>query len=99
MALLDSGSDINVLPYQLGLHLGAEWSSRANIEGLQGIGGGLEAKRFIADLYVESWPRIRQLFAWARDEDIPVILGQINFFHMVNVCFHRSQNFFDIDMS
>ena len=89
MALLDSGSDINVLPYKLGLDLGADWDSREDIEGLEGIGGGLIAKRFVADLYIETWPSIRQIFAWARDDDIPVILGQVDFF----------QNYFEVDMS
>ncbi len=99
MALLDSGSDINVLPYQLGLSLGADWDSQGSEEELQGIGGGIEAKRIVADLYVGAWPSIRQVFAWAQDDDIPVILGQWNFFQMVDVCFHRSRSFFEVDMS
>lgn len=88
-----------MLPYQLGLDLGADWDTRGDIEGLQGIGGGVEAKKFVADLYVEVWPSIRQIFAWARNDEIPVILGQIDFFQKVNVCFHRSRNFFEVDMS
>lgn len=99
MALVDSGSDINVLPYQLGLNLGADWASREYFQELQGIGGGVAAKRLVADLYVEAWPSIRQIFAWARDDDMPVILGQMNFFHEVDVCFHSSQHYFEVDMS
>ncbi len=100
MALVDSGADINVLPFQLGLNLGAGWHNREHIGGLEGAaGGGLEAKRFVADLYVGAWPSIRQIFAWTRDEDLPVILGQIDFFHRVDVCFHRSRNYLELDLS
>lgn len=99
MALLDSGADINVMPYQLGLELGADWDAPSVIEDLQGLGGGVQAKRIVADLHVESWPSIGQIFAWARDDEIPVILGQIDFFQNVNVCFHRYQYTFEIEMS
>lgn len=99
MALLDSGADINVLPYQVGLELGADWDAPSVIEDLQGLGGGIKAKRIVVDLYVETWPGIRQIFAWAHDDEIPVILGQIDFFQNVDVCFHKSRNSFDVEMS
>ena len=99
MALLDSGADISVLPYQLGPELGADWDAPSVVEDLQGLGGGIKAKRIVADLYVETWPGIRQIFAWAHDDEIPVILGQIDFFQNVDVCFHRSRNSFEVEMS
>ncbi len=98
-ALLDSGSDINVLPYQLGVELGARWDSRGTNQELQGIGGGIEARTLDADLYVDGWPTVGQTFAWARDDDVPVILGQFNFFQKVNVCFHGSRNVFELDLN
>ena len=98
-ALLDSGADINVLPYQLGLDLGLDWDAGGDYEGLEGLGGGVAAKKSVADLYLGSWPGLRQIFAWARDDEIPVILGQWNFFQEANVCFHRSQNTLELDLS
>jgi len=85
MALLDSGADINVLPYQLGLELGADWDTPSVIEDLQGLGGGVEAKRIVADLHVESWPSTRQILAWARDDGIAELLDQWSLFEMLDV--------------
>ena len=36
-------------------------------------------------------------FAWARAENIPVILGQTNFFMEFDVCFYRSKMEFDVN--
>lgn len=99
LALLDSGADINVLPYQLGLELGLDWDAAGDFTGLQGLGGGMVSKKSVADLYVGSWPGIRQIFAWARNDEIPVILGQWNFFQEVIVCFHKSRNYLELDLS
>ncbi len=98
MALVDSGSDVNVLPYQLGLDLGANWDRQQESTDLEGVGGGVQAKFIGADVHVESWPSIRLVFAWANDNDIPVILGQWNFFEHVDVCFFRSQERFELDL-
>ena len=98
VALLDSGADANVLPLHLGLELGANWDRQPETSDLEGIGGGGEAKWIGADLQVESWPSIRLIFAWANDNDVPVILGQWNFFEHVDVCFFRSQKRFELDL-
>ncbi len=36
------------------------------------------------------------MFAWADSNDVPVLLGQTNFFMEFNVCFYRSQNYFEV---
>jgi hypothetical protein len=39
---------------------------------------------------------VRLVFAWTRSESAPVILGQVNFFMEFDVCFHRSQDMFEM---
>lgn len=38
----------------------------------------------------------RLAFAWTRNNQVPVILGQVNFFMEYDVCFFRSQLVFDV---
>ncbi len=98
LALLDSDADINLMPFQLGLDLGFDWDTGGDYTGLEGLGGGLAAKKSVADLYLGSWPSIRQIFAWARNDDVPVILGQWNFFEMVDVCISRTQGLMTFEL-
>jgi len=35
-------------------------------------------------------------FAWTLEENVPLILGQVNFFLEFDVCFFRSQGIFEI---
>jgi len=39
---------------------------------------------------------IQLLFAWANSDEVPVLLGQTNFFKEFNVCIYRSQNYFEV---
>jgi len=36
------------------------------------------------------------VFAWTRAENVPLILGQVNFFMEFDVCFYRSQLAFNL---
>jgi hypothetical protein len=38
----------------------------------------------------------RLVFAWTRADNIPVILGQINFFLTFDVCFFRGESIFEV---
>ena len=44
LALVDSGADLNVLPYQVGLQLGGNWNDQREVIGLRGIGTRLESR-------------------------------------------------------
>ena len=46
---------------------------------------------------VEGCGSVRLAFAWARAENIPVILGQAYFFMEFDVCFYRSKMEFGIN--
>ena len=39
---------------------------------------------------------MRLAFAWTNSNDLPVILGQVNFFFEFDVCFLRSRLLFEI---
>jgi hypothetical protein len=44
-----------------------------------------------------GYPSRSQLaFAWTQADDIPLILGQVNFFMEFDVCFYRAQRAFDV---
>lgn len=39
---------------------------------------------------VASFPPVERAFAWTQATDVPMILGQVNFFVEFDVCFFRS---------
>jgi hypothetical protein len=99
-ALLDTGATVNVLPYQvgvdLGVDLGAVWDEQTTLVRLSGNLAQLEARVLIATAVVQPFKPVRLAFAWTRADDIPVILGQVNFFLEFDVCFFRAQRFFEV---
>lgn len=96
IALLDSGSAVNVLPYTLGLALGLTWEEQSVPIRLTGNLSRLPAYGVIVTGTVESLPPVELAFAWTQANDIPLILGQINFFLEFDVCFFRSQSAFEV---
>lgn len=99
MAMLDSGADTSILPYDLGLALGANWSRQPDLWHLEGFGGELETKKLVADLVIGPWRPLRILFGWTRANDVPVLLGQLNFFHLVDICFYRSRELVQLSLA
>lgn len=97
--LLDTGSTVNVLPYQVGLNLGAIWDEQRQTVPLVGSLGQFEARGL---MLLASHPQLTPtapmelVFAWTKAEDVPLIFGQMNFFVTFDVCFYRSQGFFEI---
>lgn len=96
VGLVDSGATVNVLPYEVGLKLGSTSDRKAVIQ-LAGNLGGQPAMPLFAMADVEGCGSVRLAFAWARAENIPVILGQTNFFMEFDVCFYRSKIEFDVN--
>ena len=95
-ALVDSGAMVNVLPYDLGLQLGADWDSAHKQIKLTGNMSAYEARGIVLDACLGDFPKTRLVFAWTRASNVPVILGQINFFLEFDIAFSRSQFFFEI---
>lgn len=91
VGLLDTGAMINVLPWQLGLDLGAVWEEQTNLLQLTGNLAQYEARVLIIEAEVGQFKSVRLACAWTQAENVPLLLGQVNFFMEFDVCFYRSQ--------
>jgi hypothetical protein len=94
--LLDTGSSVNVLPYDMGLRLGAVWDRQRLSVPLGGNLASFEARALVLKATVEQFPLVDLAFAWTRDRNAPLILGHMNFFLAFDVCFYRSESAFEI---
>jgi hypothetical protein len=95
-ALLDSGSTVNLLPYDIGLKLGAIWEEQTVRLPLAGNIARVEAKGLFVHVQVGNLEPVRLAFAWAQAAHVPLILGQTNFFREFDVCFQRSRSTIEI---
>ncbi|HZY41702.1 MAG TPA: hypothetical protein VFF59_06850 [Anaerolineae bacterium] len=96
VGLVDSGATVNVLPYEVGVRLGATWDDRkANIR-LAGSLGERDAMPLFAMVQIGEFTPVRLAFAWVSRDDVPLILGQTNFFMEFDICFYRSKLEFEI---
>ncbi len=96
IGLVDSGADVNVLPYRLGVALGAIWDEQATALTLSGNLAQYEARGLLVMASVGHFAPVRLAFAWTRAENPPLILGQVNFFAEFDICFSRSKLTFEI---
>lgn len=94
--LLDTGSSVNVLPYEVGLRLGAVWERQSLSVPLGGSLARFEARALVLTANVERFPPVDLAFAWTKDRNAPLILGHMNFFLAFDVCFYRSELTFEI---
>ena len=95
--LLDSGATVNVLPYGIGVRLGAVWEVQTTRVQLTGNLGSQEARALLVEARVADFAPVRLVFAWTRTERVPLLLGQMNFFEEFDVCFHRARLQFEIE--
>ncbi len=97
VGLLDSGATVNILPYAAGIELRAVWDDdKANIP-LAGNLGNLAAMPLFVMAQIGDFTPIRLAFAWVKSDNVPLILGQTNFFIEFDVCFYRSKLEFEIN--
>ena len=94
--LLDTGSSVNVLPYEIGVTLGAFWENQRLSVPLGGNLARFEARALVLTANVDRFPPVDLAFAWTRDRYAPLILGHMNFFLLFDVCFYRSDLAFEI---
>lgn len=90
-ALLDTGASVNVLPYLTGVELGYEWERQTTALSLTGNLAQYEARVVLAQAIVGQFEPVQLVFAWTQATNVPLILGQVNFFMEFDVCFYRSQ--------
>src|SRR5437762_3172828 len=77
--LLDSGATVNVLPYALGVRLGAVWEARSTHVTLAGNLAAQEARAVLVQVRVGDFGSVPLVFAWTSAEEVPLLLGQVNF--------------------
>lgn len=96
VGLVDSGATVNVMPYALGIQLGAVWNDRDAIIPLSGNLGKQPAMPLSAIVEIGQIEPVKLVFAWTKATNIPLILGQTNFFIEFDICFYRSKLEFEI---
>jgi len=96
LGLIDSGATLNVLPFDVGLQLGAVWEAQNTPIRLGGSMAESEARGLILTGQLEGFAPARLAFAWSRSNQIPVILGQTNFFLEFDIRFCRSEMYFEV---
>ena len=94
--LLDTGSTVNVLPYDLGVQLGGIWDNQQTSIQLTGNLANFEARAILLTGHVGNLSPVHLAFAWTKADNVPLILGQINFFMEFDICFYRARELFEI---
>ncbi|PZV03832.1 MAG: hypothetical protein DCF22_25945 [Leptolyngbya sp.] len=94
--LLDTGASVNVLPYELGLQLGLIWEDETLSVLLAGNLAHFEARAVVINAQVSSFQMVNLAFAWTQATNVPLILGQANFFFEFDVCFFRARSEFEV---
>jgi hypothetical protein len=99
VGLVDSGSTVSVIPFEMGLSLGLVWAEQTTEIDLAGSLGNYEARglvAFISHPELTKGEQVRQVFAWTTAPHATLILGQMSFFLTFDVHFYRSQLTFEI---
>jgi hypothetical protein len=96
MGLVDSGASVSVLPHSLGAQLGFDWHSQAARIDLGGTLAHVEARGIVVEGVVGKLPAVRLAFAWTNSDQVPLLLGEFNFFQVFDIFFRRAQAVFEI---
>lgn len=98
VGLVDSGATVNVLPYDIGVALGADYYSQRLLTNLGGSLASVEVRALRLDVLhplLTPDTTVPLVFAWAHSNDVPVLFGQMNFFLEFEGCFFRAEQFFE----
>lgn len=96
IALLDTGASVNVLPYEVGLQLGAVWEEQTVSIQLSGNSAQMEARGLVLSATVANFSSVLLAFTWTQSREAPLILGHMNFFAEFDVCFYRADLAFEL---
>src|SRR5438477_52051 len=72
------------------------WEQQTTELRLTGNLAQFEARGLLVSAVVGQFAPVRLAFAWTRATNVPVLLGQVNFFMEFDVCFYRSQLAFEV---
>jgi hypothetical protein len=96
LGLLDTGSSINVMPYDIRLQLGLDWAQQKFALRLGGVLAGVLTFAVQVKVTVGTFPTVELIFGWAQSNQVPLILGQTNFFDEFDVCLFRARGLFEV---
>lgn len=96
MGLVDTGATVNVLPFSVGRQLGAVWEEQTTVVPLTGNLSAHEARALVVIASVGRFPPVRLAFAWTENDNVPVLLGQVNFFMEFDFWMSRSRQIFQV---
>ena len=65
---------------RVGIQLGAVWEELTTSVQLAGNLAPVEAKGLILTAQIASFAPVRLVFAWSLTDDVPLLLGRMNFF-------------------
>jgi hypothetical protein len=99
LALIDSGSPVNLLPRSLGDKVGLRWQDAPYIGALGGAFPESEARAARVQVRLAQFPALTLRFAWLVNDLAPCILGQYDFFMRFTVRFRRAEQQFDLWLS
>ena len=88
---VDSGTDITLIPYSVGIALGFRLKPDDEIKRISGVGGG---KISIVVRNVKMRINDKELgirVAWCMSEDVPLILGRLGVFNKFDVLFKERE--------
>ena len=74
--LLDTGATVNVLPYPVGVELGAVWEHQTTVLRLTGNLAQFDARALLVSAVAGPFPPLRLVFARTQVPTVPVLLGQ-----------------------
>jgi hypothetical protein len=94
--LVDSGAAVNVLPHSVGLRLGLNWNKLPFATTLSGALANVPSRGVVLEAVVATFAPVRLAFAWTQSDGMPVLLGQLNFFVEIEVCFFHAQSAFEV---
>ena len=90
VALVDSGAEVNVLPWSLGVKLGLVWNPNKATLRVAAGSDRAAAMPVLLTMSFGSISGVTQAFAWCQSDNLPLVLGQTNFFMEFDVCFFGS---------
>lgn len=86
---IDSGADLSMIPYQVGVGLGL--GSGKAVHNLSGVAGGLPY--LLRRLHFRLGPfSFLARVAWAQRDDVPMLLGRADVFDRFVITFHEHRS-------
>ncbi len=96
--LVDSGADVNVLPYGLGVSLGLHWGEQRYSLHFSGNLANFDTRVVVLPARIADFATVDFAFARTQAEQAPLIFGQTNTFQAFDVCFLRSERYFTLSL-